>query len=215
MALKSFNELMQVDLSDEVQKRPVKKNSDITLDYLEWANCIKLLYQHGAEKVKYGMRKNENNYPCFYNDNGEAPFVSVWVEIDGDVFEEDYPVVNGIFPVQQPNQLDINRAKQRGFVKAVSINTGLGLGLWIKEEQVMQEKGLEEEASKQDTKNLNDQITSKFAEAVQKIGDREELYALINSSKDEIKKLYRSNDHQDKKVLISQLDVILNDNNND
>lgn len=216
MALKPFSELIKVDLSNEVQKRPVNKNSKLTLDYLEWANCIKLLYEHGAESVRYGMKKNENNYPCFYNHNGEAPFVSVWVEIDGERYEEDYPVTNGIYPVSNPNQLDINRAKQRGFVKAVAINTGLGLSLWIKEEEVLNNnEEIQQELHKNENKSLNDQITSKFAQALQKIGDKDKLYSIIQSSTEEMNKLYRSNDHQQKKILIGKLDVIINDNNNE
>lgn len=216
MALKPFNELFKVDLSKEVQKRPVKKNSNVTLDYLEWANCIKLLYEHGAEKVRYGMKKNENGYPCFYNHNGEAPFVSVWVEIDGERYEEDYPVTNGIYPVTNPNQLDINRAKQRGFVKAVAINTGLGLSLWIKEEEVLNsDQEIQQELNKSENRSLNDQITLKFAQALQKVGSKEKLYTIIQSSTEEMNKLYKSNDYQEKKIMIGKLDVILNDNDNE
>lgn len=214
MPLKPFKELINVDLSDEVQKRPVNKKGDVTLDYLEWANCIKLLYQHGAESVRYGMYYNDNGYPCFYNHNGEAPFVRVWVEIDGERYEEDYPVINGIYPVSNPNQLDITKAKQRGFVKAVAINTGLGLSLWIKEEEVLNHDDVQKELKKNDTKSLNDQITTKFAQALQKIGDKDTLYTILQSSTEEMNKLYKSQDHQAKKILIGKLDVILNDNNN-
>lgn len=216
MALKSFKELFELDLTDEVVQRPVKKNSNMTLDYLEWANCIKLLYENGAESVTYGMKRNQDDYPCFYNKNGESPFVSVWVNIDGKVFEEDYPVVNGIYVVNNPNQLDINKAKQRGFVKAVAINTGLGLSLWIKEEQVINnDKEIQKEINQNEGKTLNDQITKLFAQALQKVGDKDLLYTTLQSSKEEVSKLYRSNDYSSKKILIGQLEVILNDNDNE
>lgn len=215
MALKPFKELFNTDLSGQTSKRPVKKNSNETLEYLEWANCIKLLHQHGAEKVRYGMVKNESGYPCFYNQNGESPFVSVWVDIDGERYEEDYPVINGIYVVANPNQLDINKAKQRGFVKAVAINTGLGLGLWIKEEETINnDKDLQKELSANETVTLNDKITSLFAQALQKVGGKDDLYGILQSSKEEINKLYRSHDHAEKKILIGQLEVIINDNNN-
>src|SRR5690625_798720 len=201
MALKPFNELIKVDLSDEVQKRPVKKNSNLTLDYLEWANCIKLLYEHGAEKVRYGMVYNEKGYPCFYNHNGEAPFVRVWLEIDDERYEEDYPVINGIYVVANPTQMDINKAKQRGFVKAVAINTGLGLSLWIKEEEVINDPKLQQETNMNETKSLNDQITTLFAKALEKVGDTDELYAIIQSDKSSMLKLYKSNDHAEKKIV--------------
>lgn len=211
MALKPFNELFKLDISNEVQKRPVKKNSNITLDYLEWANCIKLLYENGAEKVRYGMQKNQNDYPCFYNANGESPFVSVWVEIDGERYEEDFPVINGIYPVANPTQLDINRAKQRGFVKAIAINTGLGLSLWIKEEEVINSnKDLQQETTVNETQTLNDQITRLFAQALQKVGDKDTLYSVIQSDQQAVSQLYRSNNHADKKILINQLEVIIN-----
>lgn len=209
--LKPFVELFNVDISSETVSRPVKRNSKITLDYLEWANCIKLLYENGAMQVRYGMLKNEKGYPCFYNHNGESPFVTVWVEIDGVRYEEDYPIINGMYPVANPTQLDINKAKQRGFVKAVAINTGLGLGLWIKEEQVIsQNKELQQENNQSETQTLNDQITKLFAEALQKVGDVDTLYATLQSDKSTMLKLYKSNDHQEKKIVIEQLKVILN-----
>lgn len=210
MALKPFNELFNVDISSETVARPVKKNSKITLDYLEWANCIKLLYEHGAEKVRYGMLKNEKGYPCFYNFNGESPFVTVWVDIDGEVYEEDYPIINGMYPVANPTQLDINKAKQRGFVKAVAINTGLGLSLWIKEEQVINSNNLQQETNSNDTQTLNNQLTTLFAQALQKLGSADEVYSMIHSNKSEMMKLYRSNDHGEKKIIIEQLKVIIN-----
>ena len=210
MALKPFNELIDLDISKEIVQRPVKKNSNLTLDYLEWANCIKLLYENGAEKVRYGMVYNNEGYPCFYNQNGESPFVRVWVEIDGERYEEDYPVINGMYVVANPTQLDINKAKQRGFVKAVAINTGLGLKLWIKEEEVINTNKELQDDGQAESKNLNDQMTTKFAQALQKVGDKEKLYTILHSDSKTIGSLYRSNDYATKKILISQLDVIIN-----
>lgn len=211
MTIKSFRDLFQTDISKETVSRPVKKNSNLKLEYLEWANCIKLLYENGAEKVSYGMKKNENEYPCFYNHNGESPFVTVWVQIDDDCFEEDYPIINGMYPVANPTQMDINKAKQRGFVKAVAINTGLGLSLWIKEEQIMNTDEMQKEINKNESLTLNDKLTTLFAKALQKLGDKDLLYTTLQSSKEEMSKLYRSNDYHDKKTVISQLEVILND----
>ncbi len=211
MALKPFNELFKVDLSSEVVDRPVKKNSKITLEYLEWANCIKLLYENGAEKVRYGMLKNDKGYPCFYNHNGESPFVTVWVRIDDEIYEEDYPIINGMYPVANPTQLDINKAKQRGFVKAVAINTGLGLKLWIKEEELVNgNPELQQETNDNEMQTLNNQLTTLFAQALQKLGSADEVYSTIHSDKKQMMKLYRSNDHGEKKIIIEQLRVILN-----
>lgn len=207
--LKPFNDLFALDVSNETVSRPAKRNSNVMLDYLEWANCIKLLYANGAKKVSYGMLKNEKGYPCFYNHNGESPFVTVWVDIDGQKYEEDYPVINGIYPVANPTQLDINKAKQRGFVKAVAINTGLGLSLWIKEEQELNNNPeLQQEINHNETQTLNDQITKLFSKALQ-VKSKDDLYSTIHMDKAGMLKLYKSNDHQEKKIVIEQLKVII------
>ena len=44
MAIKSWNEMRQLDISKYVKKRD-------GADYLPWAECLKLLYENGAEEV--------------------------------------------------------------------------------------------------------------------------------------------------------------------
>jgi len=68
--------------------------------------------------------------------DGRAPFVRAYVEVDGDRRELDYPVIDGARDISMDKlvQSDIHNATQRGFVKCVAINWGLGLSLWQKEE---------------------------------------------------------------------------------
>lgn len=141
MAIKSFSELMQLSLKESISKKPIlkKEGGDWKkigeLDYLSWPDCLWLLHQNGAEKVVYGNVRSGADHPLFLLD-GRAPFVRVYVEVDGDRRELDYPVIDGSRDISMDKlvQSDIHNATQRGFVKCVAINWGLGLSLWQKEE---------------------------------------------------------------------------------
>ena len=142
--IKSFKEMMAVDLGHHISKKPVFKKDKASgqfkqvgeLDYLNWAACLMLLHEHGAEKVCFGNMSSDNNHPVFLLDGG-VPFVRVFVEVDGDYRVLDYPVIDGSNNVsmEKLTQGDVHNATQRGFVKCVAINWGLGLKLWQKEEQ--------------------------------------------------------------------------------
>lgn len=141
MAIKNFAELMELDLKEHISKKPIlkKEGGDWKkigeLDYLSWPDCLWLLHQNGAEKVVYGNVRSGADHPLFLLD-GRAPFVRVYVEVDGDRRELDYPVIDGARDISMDKlvQSDIHNATQRGFVKCVAINWGLGLSLWQKEE---------------------------------------------------------------------------------
>lgn len=143
MAIKPFLELKNIDLTGKTSKKPVFKKAASgrlekagELDYLSWADCLVLLYENGAENVVYGNIHDENNHPLF-DKNKEYPFVRVFVEIDGDHREMDFPVIDGSKDIKMESlaQSDIHNATQRAFVKCVAINWGLGLSLWQKEEK--------------------------------------------------------------------------------
>lgn len=141
MAIKSFSDLMQLNLKENISKKPILKKEGGEwkkigeLDYLSWPDCLWLLHQNGAEKVVYGNVRSGADHPLFLID-GRAPFVRVYVEMDGDRRELDYPVIDGSRDISMDKlvQSDIHNATQRGFVKCVAINWGLGLSLWQKEE---------------------------------------------------------------------------------
>lgn len=142
MAIKSFSDLMQLNLKENISKKPILKKEGGEwkkigeLDYLSWPDCLWLLHQNGAEKVVYGNVRSGADHPLFLID-GRAPFVRVYVEMDGDRRELDYPVIDGSRDISMDKlvQSDIHNATQRGFVKCVAINWGLGLSLWQKEEK--------------------------------------------------------------------------------
>lgn len=144
MAIKSFRELSHMDISEHVSKKPVFKKDKATgtynkvgeLDYLNWADCLDLLHENGAERVTFGNVRSKDDHPVFLLAGG-IPFVRVYVEVDGDRRELDYPVIDGSANIgmDKMTQGDVHNASQRAFVKAVAINWGLGLSLWQKEER--------------------------------------------------------------------------------
>ena len=134
MAIKSWNEMRKLDISKYVKKRD-------GADYLPWAECLKLLYENGANEVHFEAMVNEDGSSLFKSDqtfidkNGNTNRcyeVRIQCYIDGHSFHFSYPVMNGISPVKDNlmNQNAVHKAQMRAFVKAVAINTGLGFDLW-------------------------------------------------------------------------------------
>lgn len=150
--IKTFNELRNIDLSHAVSKKPVFKKNKKTgelepagnLDYLNWADCLGLLYANGAERVEFGNARSAEDHPVFLLD-GTLPFIRVFVSVDGDRRELDYPVIDGSKDISMDKmvQSDVHNATQRAFVKCVAINWGLGLSLWCKEEKQLGEEKAE------------------------------------------------------------------------
>jgi len=201
--LKSFKELYNLDISRYVQKKPTFKKNDkgrleklpqkFWLDYIEWSMAIFLLYENGAENVVVDFAVNENGYPAFYN-NDRNPFVLINLILDDKKYHYYYPVIDGNRVVSDPNQLQIHKAQQRGLVKCIAVNTGLGLKLWQKEEKTFDEiPQVEEKTNKPDL--LPD--TEKWTQAIQ---------ALKNGyTIEQIEKKYNLTDENKEKLLDSSI----------
>ncbi len=139
--IKSFNELSKAEV--EITKKPIFKynkakqqlEQDGELDTLSWVDCLKALYENGAEKVLFEHIPNENGNLLYIDENGCAT-IKVFVEIDGDRREIYYPLIDGTknVAIDKATQSDIYNAKQRAFVKCVAVNWGLGISLWKKEQ---------------------------------------------------------------------------------
>ena len=143
--LKSYEEMKRVDITPYVQQRD-------KLDYLNWAKCIDLLHQNGAEKVFFTPLVNEKGSSLFMTDrlftdkNGvtnQCYEVGVHIVIDDLEFDMRGPLMNAANPVKD-NSLSQQRvwnSQTRLFVKGVAIYTGLGFNLWLKEEMNYEELG--------------------------------------------------------------------------
>ena len=148
--LKSFAELRKVDVSKHIKQRD-------GFDYLNWAKCIDLLHEHGAEVVYFTPLTNENGSSLFMSelsfakDEKSAPNrcyeVAIEIVIDDKKFIMRSPVMNGsnIVRDNSMSQQRVWNAQTRAFVKGVAIHTGLGFDLWCKAEASEEDNAPKEE----------------------------------------------------------------------
>lgn len=68
MALKSYNELVKLDVAKHCEYRDAKdeQGRKIRVPYLNWAKCIELLHQNGAETVYYTPLRAPMGAICFH-----------------------------------------------------------------------------------------------------------------------------------------------------
>ena len=137
--LKPYNELRKVDV------RPFCEERD-GLTYLNWAKCIDLLHEHGAEKVYFepipdettgsSLRMTQIEFIDKNKVTNRCYETRIKVVIDDNVYIMQSPVMNGSNPVKDNSmsQQRVWNSMCRSFVKCVAINTGLGFDLWLKEE---------------------------------------------------------------------------------
>ena len=146
--LKSYEELRKIDVLPFCEERETKDEhgKKVKVPYLNWAKCKDLLHDNGAETVYYEPLLSENGSSVFMTDeafvdskgNRNRCFeVRVKIVIDDLEFIQNYPLLNGVYVVREDtiNQLRVSNAQARAFVKGVAIRTGLGFGLWIKNDE--------------------------------------------------------------------------------
>lgn len=137
--LKSYEELRKVDVTPYIEHRD-------GFSYLNWAKCIELLHENGAETVFFEPIPDKNTGSSLrmteveFRDNdgkiNRCYETAIKVVIDDKTYFMQTPVMNGKNPVKD-NSMNQNRvwtSMCRAFVKCVAINTGLGFSLWLKEE---------------------------------------------------------------------------------
>ena len=143
--LKPYDELRKVDISKHCEQRD-------GMDYLNWAKCIDLLHENGAETAYFEPVVNPETGSSLFMTNkvfGEESKANQCYEIEVKVFIDDKvwnfrgPLMNGSNPVRDNSlsQQRIWNAQCRAFVKCVAIHTGLGFDLWLKEEKENAKKG--------------------------------------------------------------------------
>ena len=170
MAIGTFAEMRKIDVSKYIEKRD-------GYDYLNWAKCIDLLHENGAEKAYFEPLTNENGSSLFMSDrvftdkNGNTNScyeVAVKVVIDDLVFEMRSPLMNGSNPVKDNSmsQQRVWNSQTRAFVKGVAIYTGLGFDLWCKAEQEEKEE-VEEDLSVHKIMKIKDRIFEVITEKLQ------------------------------------------------
>lgn len=139
MALKSYKEMRGIDV------KPYCEDRDGML-YLNWAKCIDLLHENGAEKVYWmpipdektgsSLRMTDQTFTDKSGNTNRCYETRIKVVIDADEYEMQSPVMNGSNPVKDNSmsQQRVWNSMCRSFVKCVAVHTGLGFDLWLKEE---------------------------------------------------------------------------------
>lgn len=172
--LKKFDELYKIDVLPfcDFKEGKDEKGKRIEIPYLNWAKCVTLLHENGAETVYFTPLKNAEGGYLFssrevHNKDGRITgcyFVSVEIHIDDLVFTQDLPLLNGNLVVYDDtlNQLRINNAHTRAFVKGVAVRTGLGLSLWTKDFDG--EKATDDDLSIHNVWKIKQRIEQRFTE---------------------------------------------------
>lgn len=189
--LKSFNEMLKVDVSPYIDKRD-------GADYLPWATVVVLLHEHGANKVWYETMHNEKGSSLFMSDQtftdnkgniNRCYEVRVKITVDDDTFTYTYPLTNGINPVKDNslNQNVVHKAIQRALVKAIAIRYGLGFSLWMKDEIDSQE---EEDLYKHSLDAIKLRFQQTYTQTLQKHMSVKEIAEGLNMTEDEVKVIF-------------------------
>lgn len=150
--LKTYEEMRAVDVTPYCEDRDGYK-------YLNWARCIDLLHQHGAEKAYFEPIPNPQTGSSLYMTDREFSNKSgvvnkvyetrIKVVVDDNEWIFQSPLLNGTNAVRDNSldQLRVWTSMCRSFVKCIAIHTGLGFDLWLKEEEkVAQSVPIEEDS---------------------------------------------------------------------
>lgn len=188
--LKSFNELSKVDVTPYIEKRD-------GADYISWTSVVKLLHEHGAQKVWWDTIQSPSGHSIFMTDqvfvdkNGKTNRcyeIRVRLQVDDDEFTYTYPIMNGIHPVKDDlmNQVAVEKAKQRALVKAVAIRYGLGFNVWAKDEI----EDDSEDLYKHNLKSIEERVQQIYTRLVRKGMTTNEIAQALNKSPDEVKTIF-------------------------
>jgi len=195
--LKSYDELRKVDVSQWTEKRD-------GAEYLNWAKCIDLLHEYGAEQVYFVPHTNEKGSSLFMSDNtfetgsttstkktNRCYETRISIHIDDKVYIMHSPVMNGANPVQDNSmtQQRVWNSICRSFVKGVAIYTGLGFDLWLKEEHKMSEQK-DEDLTKHDIFKIKERCQIIYTEKINKGLTTKDIADKLNKTEDEVKAIF-------------------------
>lgn len=159
MALKPYEEMRKVDVRQYCEERD-------GMTYLNWAKCIDLLHENGAEKVYWvpipdektgsSLRMTDITFTDSKSNTNRCYETRIKVVIDDNEYEMQTPVMNGSNPVKDNSmsQQRVWNSMCRAFVKCIAIHTGLGFNLWLKEEMQPFKNIIPEEEQKPDVARI-------------------------------------------------------------
>lgn len=197
MPLKPFNELAQIDVSKYCD---IRKEKGVELKYLNWAKCVKLLHDHGAEKVYFQPIRNKENGSSLIMANkswetgndkitNSCYEVGVHIVIDDLEFDMTGPLMNGSNPVRDNSltQQRVWNCQTRLFVKGVAIRTGLGFNLWCDNED--SEAMLDDDISKHNIHKIKERVQQLYT-TVHKKKTIQEIADALGMTKDQVTAIF-------------------------
>lgn len=192
--LKSYDELLKIDVSEWVDKRD-------GAEYLNWAKVVDLLHKNGAEKVYFEPVEGLNGSSLymteqvFTDSKGNSNRVyetAVRIVIDDLEFIQRGPVTNGSNPVKDNSmsQQRLWNCQTRLFVKGVAIRTGLGFNLWLKEEQNNEKNNWEDDLSRHDIFKIKERCQQIYTIKLKEGLTVKEIAEKLHKTEDEVKAIF-------------------------
>lgn len=196
--LKTYGEMRKIDVTQYCEYRKEKINGkEVEIPYLNWAKCIDLLHENGAEKVYFAPCVQEGGSSLIFsrrvfsdkNENTNCVYETrIHIVIDDLEFDFQGPVMNGANPVKDNSmsQQRLWNCQCRLFVKAVAIYTGLGFDLWLKGEE-KEAKLSKPEDIRHDIMKVREQVFEKVTYLQKKrMMSLDDIAAALNMERDDI-----------------------------
>ena len=208
MSIKPYKEMRKIDVLPYCEMREAKddKGKTIKVPYLNWAKCIDLLYENGAEKVFFEPVTLPNGSSLIMSDaefedkNGvknRCYEVRVRITIDDLVFESQFPLMNGSNPVKDNSltQQRVWNAQTRAFVKGVALRTGLGFELWLNDDTGKEQ---EEDLNSHKIMKIKERMQQAYTKAIKKKMSTKDIADAIGMTEDEVKVVFTYFDQLDR-----------------
>lgn len=131
-----YEVLSSVDVSSKIEK---KGDGRYASNYMSWGHAWNELKKRfpTANRIVY----EDPNTGLIYFSDGRYGYVKVGIEIDGIEMIDYLPIMdnrNNSIPVEKITSFDVNKTIQRSTTKAIAMH-GLGISLWLKEEDTPDE----------------------------------------------------------------------------
>ena len=194
MPLKSYEELRKIDVTPYTEERDKAK-------YLNWAKCIDLLHENGAEQAYFVPLTNEKGSSLFMSENTfevgtgsnkKTNETRIEIHIDDKIYYMQSPVMNGANPVQDNSmtQQRVWNSMCRSFVKGVAIYTGLGFDLWLKNEENDTKNNIDDDLSKHDIFKIKERCQIIYTQKMKEGLTTKEIAEKLHKTEDEVKALF-------------------------
>ncbi len=197
MPLKSYEELRKIDVTPYTEERDKAK-------YLNWAKCIDLLHENGAEQAYFVPLTNEKGSSLFMSENtfevgtgsnkktNRCYETRIEIHIDDKIYYMQSPVMNGANPVQDNSmtQQRVWNSMCRSFVKGVAIYTGLGFDLWLKNEENDTKNNIDDDLSKHDIFKIKERCQIIYTQKMKEGLTTKEIAEKLHKTEDEVKALF-------------------------